>query len=207
MRSRYAFLRLEICLDNDQPSMDALLLAPQFRSSLAPGERLLWTGRPEDSLVLRLGDALFIPFLLVWLILGGFVAFFAIQSRSVSAIVWCVLALVAFGAMVGRLITAISWRGNTYYAVTDRSAIIMSGTDVKVLNLQALTDVHLDQEDDGSGTIYFGPPDTSLFVRRPLDGRDVYDSNTPCFSEIDNVADVYNTLMSARDAFDPPSTT
>ena len=54
----------------------------RLQSSLAPGESLLWCGRPRQGVMFRKADALMIPFSVMW---AGFAVFWVIGAKSSGA--------------------------------------------------------------------------------------------------------------------------
>src|SRR5262245_24828841 len=101
----------------------------QLQGQLAPGERLLWSGRPQGGIKFNATDAYRIPvsFLftgvsLVWTIL-------AIAAGSGFMFVLTGLPFLLFGLYMnfGRFPLDARRRNRTYYALTDRRIIIVSG--------------------------------------------------------------------------------
>ncbi len=132
-----------------------------FRGELNPGERILWSGQPRQGIIFRAGDLFFIPFGLIW---GGFALFFAYMTIAGGAPLVVVLIGVVFGALgayviVGRFFVDMLQRRNTYYALTDKRAIIMSGIfaqHIKALLIKNLSEVGVTTRRNGTGTITFG---------------------------------------------------
>src|SRR5687767_14840962 len=130
---------------------------------LTSGERLLWTGRPTQGLLLRRSDMLFVPFSLMW---GGFAIFWEYMALTGDAPfffkLWGIpFVLVGLYMIGGRFVLDAKQREKTFYAVTNQRILIVSGLRsrrIKSLNLRTLSDVSLDQTSNGSGTITFGPP-------------------------------------------------
>jgi hypothetical protein len=157
---------------------------------LRKGEKLLWAGRPRQGVFLRGRDAFQIPFSIMW---GGFALFWEYSVINSGAPIlfrlWGVpFVVIGLYMMFGRFIGEAKQREHTSYAVTDERIIISSGVFSKTarsLNIKALLDVSLSENNSGSGTIHFGSAITP--VRR---GR-----VAPDFDEIENVRQVYDLIL------------
>ena len=147
--------------------MQTAPLDEEIRRELAPGEQVLWSGRPRQGLVLRGSDAFAIPFSLLWC---GFAIFWeasVLNSNAPGFFALWGIPFVAVGLyiVVGRFFVEAWQRTRTYYAVTNERALIVSGVfrrEVRSLNVRALSDVALSEHRAGAGTIWFGRPPSSL---------------------------------------------
>ena len=123
-------------------------LATPLRSELAPGEQVVWSGRPRQGIVVRGSDAFAIPFSVLW---AGFAVFWLVSAASTGAPLPFVLfgvpfVLVGVYIVVGRFFVEARQRQNTFYAVTPQRVIISSGlfsTTVKSLNLKTMSELSL----------------------------------------------------------------
>ncbi|MBB2975239.1 hypothetical protein FHX49_000780 [Microbacterium endophyticum] len=95
--------------------------------TLAPGEEIVWTGRPDPSLHFTRTDVFFIPFSFLWV---GFAIFWTLSvSRSTAPPFVIVFGLffVAFGVYisVGRFfVKAFTKRRTRYYLTTERAVVV-----------------------------------------------------------------------------------
>jgi len=139
--------------------------ASLFRPYLSAGERVLWTGRPKQGLVLSGKDALLIPFSLAW---GGFAIFWNVQAwsfpREGDSIDWFFplwgLPFLAIGVyvIIGRFFHDAMIRRGLYYAVTNSRVLILRGktaSNVTSRDIQSLPMLELSERRDGTGTIVF----------------------------------------------------
>lgn len=101
----------------------------QIQPYLRPGERVLWAGRPDPRVRLAPGDALAIPFSIIWC---SFVAFWEASAFTSGAPLffrlWGVpFVLVGLYMLVGRFVVK-GWRKRrTVYAVTDERVLVAVG--------------------------------------------------------------------------------
>ncbi|HXH40373.1 MAG TPA: hypothetical protein VNN08_17215, partial [Thermoanaerobaculia bacterium] len=106
--------------------------------------------------------------------------------------------------IIGRFFVDARIRERTAYGVTNERIVIVSGlfkSSVKSLSLRTLSDISLDERDDGSGTITFGPAQTSaLFVA----GRGAR-QQSPAFEGIVNARSVQQTIRDAQRSATQPS--
>jgi hypothetical protein len=142
-------------------------LAPQneIAQSLDSGESLIWFGVPRQGLVLRAADAFMIPFSLMW---GGFAIFWEAgvlrMDRSDIGFmsIWGIpFVLMGLYMSVGRFSVDARMRAKTYYGLTNRRAIIISGLFSRTVNslpLRTMTDISLQEGSDRSGTIFLARP-------------------------------------------------
>ena len=181
----------------------------RIRNELAPGERLLWSGRPRGGIQLDRSDAALIPLSLV---VGGF-ALIAVAAtatpdfsvRSVPATL--VIVVLALYMLVGRFLIDARSRSTTAYGLTDRRALIIGGLfgsergsfvvgglfrqQVVSLPLQDMTNVVLRERGDRSGTISFAD-----FSRQYADDA----TCTPAFAMIEGARQVYSLIQDAKAA-------
>jgi hypothetical protein len=172
---------------------------------LASGERLLWSGRPQQGVVVRRTDLFLIPFSLLWC---GFAVFWEATVLTSKAPLlfrlWGIpFVLVGLYLVVGRFLVDAHQRGQTVYGLTDQNVVIVSGLrtrNVKRLTLRTLSDVSLDESTDRRGTITFGPtpPASAWFGGRswPGMGRTM----VPSFDLIENARVVYDLILRTQRA-------
>ena len=134
-----------------------------FAGRLLPNERMLWSGRPRQGLMLTARDAFLIPFSLLW---GGFAIFWETEALSKNApwfmALWGV-PFVAIGLFMifGRLPVDAWLRRRVHYALTDRRVLILRErpwSSFKAVALDRLPDATLTEGSDGRGTIRFAQP-------------------------------------------------
>jgi hypothetical protein len=131
-----------------------------FTSRLLRGERILWSGRPGQGLLLTEADIYAIPFSLLWC---GLVIFWTIGATRaagfgpllVSAFFLCL----GLYMLVGRFVVDAWIRRDLRYAVTNRRLLIARPAPFSkftALNLEQLPEVDLKERKNGRGTIRFG---------------------------------------------------
>ena len=171
---------------------------------MGAGERLLWTGRPRQGIILRPADALFIPFSLMW---GGFAIFWEATVIRTGAPfffkLWGIpFVLVGLYIIVGRFFTDAQLRARTMYAVTTERVIVISGLlkeSVTSLNLRSVTDLSLSEKSDGTGTLLLGPNSPyAWFGTSGWPGGRQY--MPPALDGISNARAVYEIIRQAQKA-------
>jgi hypothetical protein len=172
-----------------------------FEDELSPGERLLWSGRPQQGVIFRANDIFVIPFSLFW---AGFACVWTLAATVGGGCFGLFgLPFVAVGLYitVGRFYLDSLQRSRTIYALTNERLIILSGINhqhVKSISLRTLTDMTLDLKDSGRGTITFGPelPRASMYRGMQWPGMGNY--TAPAFEGIDDARTVYNRIRQAQ---------
>jgi len=183
-------------------------LHTEIKKHLSPGEAVLWSGQPRQGLVVRGGDALLIPFSLMW---GGFAIFWEATVLRSNAPVFFVLwgipfVLVGLHLIIGRFFLEAKQRSRTFYAVTPERILIVSGifrSSAKSLNLRTLSDLSLTEGKNNEGTIAFGGGSGSLFTSMfgglgSWPGVGTYMG--PRFELIANAKSVFKTIRDAQRA-------
>jgi uncharacterized membrane protein len=172
----------------------------RFQGELNPGEQILWSGQPHQGVILRAADLFFIPFSLLW---GGFALFFAYMTIAENAPLGVVFIGTIFGVvglylMVGRFFVDMLQRRNTYYALTDKRAIIISGVfaqQIKTLVIQNLPEIGVTARRNGTGTITFGSshPFAWMYAGSGFPNMGFYHV-APSFEMISDVRAVYQLV-------------
>ncbi|MFA7635866.1 MAG: PH domain-containing protein [Bacillota bacterium] len=197
-----------------------------IEAQLFPGEQILWAGRPRRGLKLRPADWLLIPFSIVWLCIaigimesarsfggGPSVTYqFGFPGRRMFAqpvtifeiVGWLFIAIGLY-LLVGRFFVDARVRRNTYYGVTRRRILILTGffgNRFLSIPLDRAGEVNVIRRADGSGTIQFGRPTYipgwghSTMNDHHYRGRRRVDP--PSFELIDDVLSVRNIIVAAQ---------
>ena len=134
----------------------------ELRRVLSVDEQVLWSGQPRQGLVVRSSDAIAIPFSLLWC---GFAIFWetsVIRRPTATAffVFWGILFVgVGIYLVVGRFFAEAKQRTRTFYAVTTKRIVIVSGLfsrKVRSLSLRTLAEPSLVESKNGEGSILFG---------------------------------------------------
>ena len=145
--------------------MDQFQISQPFQPYLLTGERLLWSGQPQQGLLLSSKDMFLIPFSLMW---GGFAIFW-------NAMVWLLptdgdsgdgaglffklwgLPFLAAGLylIAGRFIHDAHIRKKLFYAVTNQRVLTLRGSKIISLDIHRLPRLELSEHRDGTGTLAF----------------------------------------------------
>jgi hypothetical protein len=168
---------------------------------LGVGERLLWSGKPRQGLMLRSSDLFAIPFSLLWC---AFVIFWQSMVVATQAPVlfqlWGVpFIVIGLYIVVGRFFVDAAGRGRTDYAVTSQRIIIISGLwsrQTASIALSSLSEIALIEGKGNSGTITFGPQNPA---RRYMPaGWPSVGPLAPVFDSIEGARAVYDLIRRAQ---------
>lgn len=171
-------------------------------TDLTPGERLLWSGRPGRSHLLR-GSVFLLLFFLGWAAFAGYAMRSPTSDGETLPAPMAILFLLAGVWSIGGLYVLPAYQQrHAVYGVTDRRAIIVvprlrGGRHVVNIPLRTLDQIVLSERSDGSGSIRFGPA-TSMRQRSVLaDSAWTASLQPTTFEAIPEARAVYALLMSA----------
>lgn len=130
----------------------------KIREYLERDEKLIWTGIPRRGLTLRPGDALMIPFSLLW---GGFAIYWEYSVINIGGPIFMVIfgipfVVIGLYMIFGRFFYEAAARKNTMYGITQDRILILSGLfsrSVESHNINTLQTATLTEKPNGSGTI------------------------------------------------------
>ncbi len=142
--------------------MDPASPAARLSRYLAADERLVWSGRPPQGLLLRPVDAFAIPFSLFFC---GFTIFWEVlafrdRAPTLFRFIGIPFILVGLHLVFGRFAVDLLQRRRTVYGVTTDRVLILSGVlreTVVCLPLRGIAQTSLTLRPDGSGDVVFGP--------------------------------------------------
>jgi hypothetical protein len=170
---------------------------------LLTGERILWSGRPAQGLLLTGRDALLIPFSLMW---GGFAVFWETtvltqaNAPGFFALWGIPFVLIALYLMAGRFLLDAWIRSGMSYAVTNKRILISrSGPFSKftAVSLDRLPDASISESAGGRGTIRFGEPAPFWGGRNSISSWTPSLDPTPQFIAIENAQSVFDQIQAA----------
>lgn len=139
---------------------------------LSPGERVLWHGQPDPSVLFAKADRFFVPFSLLW---GGFAFFWEgsviaslLRGEDRSGNGGSLWLFVLFGAafvvmglyiVAGRFIYKRVKKKRTFYVVTDRRVLTLTtlwGRHLSAAFIDRLPSLQKSTDSGGVGTVHFG---------------------------------------------------
>jgi hypothetical protein len=169
---------------------------------LGSGERLLWSGRPQQGLRLQASDSYLIPFSLLWC---GFAIFWESNvSHSKAPIffqLWGIpFVLLGLYLVFGRFFVDAKIRAGTEYALTNERILILSGwrrRRTRTVLLRSLGEIDLSEQTNGRGTIVLGPQN-GRDARLPPGWPRGSGAVAPTLDSIENVKTVYELIRRAQ---------
>ena len=173
---------------------------------LSPGERILWAGRPNKSVIFHKQDAMMIPFSLFW---GGFALFWEAQAmtgngglHAASLIfdLWGIpFVLMGQYLIWGRFIYTAWVKERAYYAVTDRRLIailLRPHREVYTAFIDAIPLLRKEDGAKGTATLRFSEPQDR---RQKGTWNAMSMSGSPAFIDIDDPDTPYRLIGDLRE--------
>ena len=177
-----------------------------FHFPLVKDEKILWTGRPAQGLLLTGQDIFLIPFSLLWCGFAIFWEFTAVAGEKSAPFmkIWgAPFVLIGLYFVAGRFVADAWIRSSLRYAVTNKRALIQRSwptAKLTSINLRQAPDLELSMRADGGGTIRFGQQ-PSFWVRRDGFGSMTPSLDpTPQFLAIENARRVYQLIQETQSA-------
>ena len=147
-------------------------------AELEEGETLLWSTQPRQGFLLHPSDAFMIPFSLIW---GGGSIFWEYQVLTsdapfIMALIGLPFVIIGLYLIAGRFYYDARVREKTFYGITDRRIIILSGVRKKQAHYVAIGEIENLQKFenmDGSGSIVLGFEEitTAYQSQMPIPGQ------------------------------------
>jgi hypothetical protein len=145
-----------------------------------------------------------IPFSLLWCFMIFNFEYRAMTANNVQVftVIWGIpFIVIGIHMVVGRFFVDIYQRSQTYYGVTDRRVLILSGIfarEVKTISLHNLNETSLTERADGSGDIAFGSLGQMSMAWRGSGWPGMERKMVPMFEAVDNVRQVYDLIQQAQ---------
>jgi len=174
---------------------------------LEEGEALLWSAQPRQGFLLHPSDAFMIPFSLIW---GGFSIVWEYQVLTSDAPLFMALiglpfVVIGLYLIAGRFFYDARLREKTFYGITDRRVIILSGIRNKqshYLGISEIENLQKFETKDGSGSIVMGfeAITTAYQSQMPIPGRM---EATPQFNNLADVHTPFEIIEKLRKGITP----
>jgi hypothetical protein len=188
--------------------------AAKIQTELMSGESVYWAGMPNPGVVFHSDDWQMVPFSLLW---GGFTIFWEAGALgywgngargggpSLFMTLWGIPFVAAGQYLIwGRFVVDAWLKRRTYYAATNRRALILQdGWKRKTSSIFLEEIPTISFEGTMTGTLWFGPKYPIIVGRgsrkktRSLSRFDVGD--VPVFADIDDVESVYRLILNLRE--------
>jgi hypothetical protein len=116
----------------------------QITPVLLPGEKLLWTGRPDPAVNFTAADAYLVPFYVLWTSFAVFMffGFRASPSAGFAQAIPVLFIIIGIYFVFGRFLVKAAGKRRTSYAVTNRRALVVRGgyvAESPILDVQKTT--------------------------------------------------------------------
>lgn len=198
-----------------QPSLSPAERAVLFKHELLKGENLIWVDQPDPSIHLARPDCYMIPVSLLWEGFFLYALFDRISTGNFGGSIIDTFFLTMFNligvyVVVGRFIFKRWRKAQTYYALTNRRALIHTRffrpqTEAAFLSNVSITKTNL--HGNGSGDLKFGDPQWGewLYANTGMDVMYGLQPNTaPTFFDVPNLHVVHQLAQDQlKDVIDP----
>jgi hypothetical protein len=170
---------------------------------LLPGERLLWSDRPDPHRIFAPNDAWLVPFSIL---VGAFAIYWEIgvlahigSPDSYAFALWGTpFVLLGQYLIWGRFIYKRWDRERTVYAVTSKRVLAVRGSSFRSVFISELPGINQSTRSDGSGTLDFGTASVGAGLWANT-GMDLLNrAGVPAFYDIQDVRNVYRLIAEAR---------
>jgi hypothetical protein len=207
------WIRAKSWVANESPTAGQDMNEMKFQSELLGDERLIWTGQPDPTVVFDSSDAFLVPFSLLW---GGFALFWEANVLGLGPFgdgrpgplfmaLWGIpFVLIGLYFIVGRFFYKAWKKQRTYYALTNKRALVLTegrARTVRACFLASVPSINKSVRRSGVGAITFGNPtwaDTYANSGMEVFGRGGYGEPTLRFSDIRDADRVYGLVTTAR---------
>jgi hypothetical protein len=132
----------------------------QLRPALQPGERIVWSGRPDPTVIFTVADAFLLPFYIVWTSFAviATVSFSSDGMANGAELIPILFDLIGFYFLIGRFIVKAADKRRTAYAITNRRAIVVKGRGVAESPIAGIQKTSKRTRDGRHMTVTFGTP-------------------------------------------------
>lgn len=123
------------------------------------GDKILWTGKPEEGFSFSSEDIFLIPFSLFFLGFSIFWMWGASQGSTFFALFGIPFLLVGLYMAIGRFFFDSMRKKNTFYGITENQILIVSGVrnkKVDILNISDIKAFYFTENKNKVGTITLG---------------------------------------------------
>lgn len=183
---------------------------------LSHGEKVLWRGKPpQNLLILNARDLFLIPFFLFWtgfacfweaMAIGGFLEGGMSGAGICMPLFGLPFVAIGFFMLGARFVGDVMVRRSTFYALTDRRVMIVTGRNSQTLvsvPLEKIDNVGLTLHRNGTGTLNFaGGPNVAWlrgFTYNTGNTGNGQGNMPPFFDHIHEPKKVYEMVMKAQD--------
>ena len=165
---------------------------------LNPDEKTIWSGTPKHGLVFRRSDLIAIPVSVLWFVFSilWLINIIKMEAPTFFWIFGIILVSIGFYFVFGRFWTDVRKRANTSYEITNNRIIIKSGVfliQTKSLNIKNLSDITVNEREDGSGTITLGPTQPFYGMYKVMNWPGM--KYAPSIELVPNVRKIYNLIV------------
>ncbi len=190
-------------------------VSSKIQPELMTGESLLWTGRPNPTVVFHSDDWYLVPFSLLW---GGFAIFWEAGvlgywgtgakhgTPSSFMALWGIPFIVMGQYFIWGRFFYDGWlKRRTYYAVTNRRVLVMQeGWRQRTSWIYVNSIPSIEREGSTAGTLWFGPKYPVIGGRgqKKRDMSRFSIGSVPVFADIDDLDSVYRMVLDLREKAD-----
>lgn len=171
-------------------------LNEKFSRFLKVEETILWTGKPKSGILIRDADIILIPMSIILLGFSIILDYVLIhfESNFIFKFIGVTFALLAIYMGGMRFLFDALKRKRTFYCITNKRVLVISGKKgkVKTLPLKNIDRLDKTEEKDGSGFLIFG--NTNPLWPWLFGGFYLVGENVPGLETLPNVKEVFRIL-------------